>query len=164
MSALAAAATELASDRAQGYYSIRAQQDIQSVFEAVLSLGCWVYQLAVTTYELGRAASNQRRASSTSTLALCQPDTALSCPVPSSLPKRPLALASAPAPVALLTAHVEPAQPIPAPTIKAATTKLPAHTLNKTELIIQIQQRRSRKVPGIWKMRRDALDELYAAI
>jgi hypothetical protein len=167
MAALAAAATELASDRAQGYYSIRAQQDIQSAFEAVLTLGCWVYQLAVMTYELGRAASNQRRASSTPTLALCQLDNALSCPSPS--PKRPLALAPASAPIALLPACIEPAlQPMPTTAIKTAPAapigKLPAHALNKAELIIQIQSRSPRKVPGIWKMKREALDELYATI
>jgi hypothetical protein len=42
--------------------------------------------------------------------------------------------------------------------------KLPAHQLSKTELIIQIQQLSPRKVKGVWKMRREALEQLYAAI
>ena len=47
---------------------------------------------------------------------------------------------------------------------KPVVGKLPAHTLNKNEMIWQIQQRTGRKVPGIWKLRREALEEIYAAV
>jgi hypothetical protein len=47
---------------------------------------------------------------------------------------------------------------------KPAVGKLPASTLSKNEMIWQIQQRSGRKVPGIWKLRREALEKIYATV
>jgi hypothetical protein len=44
-SALSAAAAELSSSKAQRYYSIRAQQDLQTAFILILQLGCFAIAL-----------------------------------------------------------------------------------------------------------------------
>ncbi|HEY9825224.1 MAG TPA: hypothetical protein V6D19_07235, partial [Stenomitos sp.] len=45
ISALKTAAAELTSDEAKAYYSLRAQQDIQTAFVLIVQLGCFAYAL-----------------------------------------------------------------------------------------------------------------------
>jgi hypothetical protein len=161
--ALAAAATELTSARAHRFYVIRAQQDTQAAICAVVTVGCWVYQIAALAFQLGSAARQYFSAVD-----------APACIATSQQPvqrRSPLVLMPAAAPIALLPAYIEPRviaqppkpSPLPAPTV-SALPKLPSHSLSKTELIIQINQRSPRKVQGIWKMRRDALEAIYAGV
>lgn len=48
-----AAFSELSSDSAQHYYSIKAQKDFQNTLDATATVFVWVYQLAEMTYMMG---------------------------------------------------------------------------------------------------------------
>jgi hypothetical protein len=51
--ATAAAFSELSSEQAQRFYSLKAQKDIQNVLNNSVTLFCWVFQLAELTYAMG---------------------------------------------------------------------------------------------------------------
>ncbi len=180
--ALAAAATELTSARAHRFYAIRSQQDTQAVICAAVTVGCWVYQIAALAFQLGSAARHHFSAvDAPASVVTSQQPVQRRSPLGLMPASAPIALlpassttsstTSAPAPIALLPAYVEPRaitqtlQPSPLPTPTAqALPKLPSHSLSKTELIIQIQQRSPRKVQGVWKMRREALEQIYIGV
>jgi hypothetical protein len=45
--------SELSSDQAQHFYSLKAQEDIQSVLDASVTVCAWVFQIAELTYAMG---------------------------------------------------------------------------------------------------------------
>ena len=48
-----AAFSELSSDSAHRYYSLKAQKDVQNVLDTSITLYAWIYQLAELTYMMG---------------------------------------------------------------------------------------------------------------
>lgn len=48
-----AAFSELSSDSAHRYYSLKAQKDVQNVLDPSITLYAWIYQLAELTYMMG---------------------------------------------------------------------------------------------------------------
>jgi hypothetical protein len=167
--ALSAAAAELTSPQAQCYYIIRAQQDIQTAIVLIIQFGCFAYALGAQCRQW--VDEMEQQALNTGCALVLTP---VSAPTvyQSSTNSQPSAIAP------LKVVSVEPVTPPMLPAIKVAglltgakaiaqppePVKLPAHQLSKTELIIQIQQLSPRKVKGVWKMRREALEQLYAAI
>jgi hypothetical protein len=51
--AAVAAFTELSSEQAHRYYTLKAQKDFQNTLDSTITLVCWVYQLAEMTYMMG---------------------------------------------------------------------------------------------------------------